>query len=63
MDAVEKLYESLFAVVAKRYVDREQFVVSDMVGYEVTALEELFRPLWGIAPLILERDLWFSLKG
>lgn len=61
--AAEKMYVSLFEVVAKRYVNKEQFVISDMVGYEVTAIEELFRPLWGIAPLLKERDLKFNLGG
>ena len=61
--AAEKMYVSLFEVVAKRYVNKEQFVISDMVGYEVTAIEELFRPLWGIAPLLKERNLKFNLGG
>ncbi len=63
LNAAEKLYVSLFETVARRYENREQFTVSDMVGYEVTAIEELFRPLWGIAALIKERDLKFSVNG
>lgn len=63
LDAAEKMYVSLFETVARRYENHEQFVVSDMVGYEVTAIEELFRPLWGIAALLKERDLKFTLGG
>ncbi len=63
LNAAEKMYVSLFETVARRYENREQFVVSDMVGYEVTAIEELFRPLWGIAPLLKEKDLAFTLLG
>ena len=58
-----KMYVSLLERSAKRYVNDEKYVVSDNVGFGCTRMEELFRPLWGIAPILNEGDLYITVDG
>lgn len=51
------MYVPLLNKVYKRFLSDAPYTVSDTVGYECTRIEELFRPLWGIAPLINETDM------
>ena len=60
MDLAEKMYISLLEKTAKRFYNDSLYVVSDVVGYECTRIEELFRPLWGIAPLLNEREMYIK---
>lgn len=59
----KNMYKSLLTRTAERYFNKEQYVISDHVGYCVTQIEELFRPLWGIAPFLKEGDLFLTVNG
>ena len=60
MDIAEQLYTPLFEKIARRFLGNEAYTVSDSVGFECTRIEEVFRPLWGVAPLINERDIYIN---
>lgn len=49
-------YIALLERTVKRYETGEVYVAVDHVGFECTRLEELFRPLWGIAPFLADAD-------
>lgn len=53
-------YIRLLERTAKRYESDYVPLLVDHVGYECTRLEELFRPLWGIAPFLSDSD--FKIK-
>ncbi len=63
LDTAEKMYISLMERVAHRYYTDEQYVVTDAVGFEVTKIEDIFRPMWGIAPVLKERDPEINVLG
>jgi len=52
----KQYYQTLLERTADRYVSNYTPVIVDHVGYECTRLEELFRPMWGIAPLLHDAD-------
>lgn len=54
-------YVKLLEKVARRYETNEVYTLVDLVGYECARVEELFRPLWGIAPFLHDRD--FKIKA
>ena len=56
-EAAEKMYVSLMTRTARRYYSDAPYVVSDYIGYSCTRMEELFRPLWGIAPFLKNGDI------
>ncbi len=56
-------YLSLLTRAARRYENSEIYLTVDHVGYECTRLEELFRPLWGIAPFLGDGDFRISVNG
>lgn len=56
-------YITLMERVARRYVNNEQYVIVDHVGYEVTRIEEVFRPLWGIAPFLSDKEFKIQVAG
>lgn len=62
-EAAEKMYASLLTRTAKRYYSDEPYVISDSVGFACTRIEELFRPLWGIAPFLKNGDIKLSVLG
>ena len=49
-------YKKLIERTANRYEENHIPVIVDRVGYECTRLEEIFRPMWGIAPLLHDKD-------
>ena len=59
----KELYLSLFERTAKRYESNEIYVAVDHVGFECTRIEELFRPLWGIAPFLADEDFCIRVCG
>lgn len=63
MDIAEKMYIDLLEYTAKNYYQKTYFTISDRVGYVCTQIEELLRPLWGIGPVIKERNLLFDFNG
>lgn len=63
MNLAYSLYIPMLEKAARRYQNGEIPVKIDHVGYSCTMLEELFRPLWGIAPLLLEREMTICVAG
>lgn len=59
----KKYYIDLLERTAKRYTSNYIPVTVDLVGYECTWLEELFRPLWGIAPFLSDADFKINVGG
>lgn len=51
------MYEALLGRAADRYFNRAVYTQLDRAGLECTKLEELFRPMWGLAPILRERKL------
>lgn len=51
-DLAKDYYIRLMERTVKRYETNEVYLTVDHVGYECTRIEELFRPLWGIAPFL-----------
>lgn len=60
MDLAEEMYLPLLKKVSDRFFGETAYTVSDTVGFECTRIEEVFRPLWGIAPLLNERNLYID---
>ena len=56
-------YISLITRGAKRYEGGEIYLTVDHIGYECTRLEELFRPLWGIAPFLKDESFKIDVLG
>lgn len=63
LDRAHALYIPILEKAARRYLTGEIPVTIDHVGFSCTMLEELFRPLWGIAPLLRERELTLHIDG
>ena len=63
MDCAQKMYEALLSKAAQRHYHNTVYTQVDRVGVECTKLEELFRPLWGLAPVIRERELFLTVDG
>lgn len=61
MDCAQTMYEALLTKAAQRHVGNAVYTLVDRVGMECTKLEELFRPMWGLAPVLKERELWITL--
>lgn len=57
------MYKALMTRTAERYYSSEPYVVSDYIGYSCTRVEELFRPLWGIAPFLKNGDIDITVRG
>lgn len=62
MDCAQKMYEALLSKAAQRHYDNMVYTLVDRVGVECTKLEELFRPMWGLAPVLKERDLQITVN-
>ena len=56
-------YIPLLERAARRYENNEIYLTVDHVGYECTRIEELFRPLWGIAPFLHDKDFAITVAG
>jgi len=63
MDCARKMYEALLSKAAQHHFDNTVYTQVDRVGVECTKLEELFRPMWGLAPVIKERELHITVNG
>lgn len=57
------MYKSLMTRTAYRYYSDEQYVISDYISFSCTRLEEIFRPLWGIAPFLRDGDIEIEVLG
>lgn len=56
-------YKAVYEKAADRYANKLQYTIVDTVGYNCTLIEELFRPLWAIAPVISENDFKINING
>ena len=56
-------YKAVYEKAADRYENKLQYTIVDTVGYNCTLIEELFRPLWAIAPVISENDFKINING
>ena len=63
MARTRELYINVMQRVADRYVARHNYTIIDGVGFNVTLVEELLRPLWGIAPIINECEFDVTVEG
>ncbi len=48
---------------AERRLSHRPCEVVDTVGYIPTHLEEMFRPFWGITPILREEELYLTVRG
>ena len=62
-DRAREMYVRLIERTAERYFGEKQYVIVDRVGYECTQIEDLLRPLWGIAPFLKEKDFSVNVGG
>lgn len=63
LDKVCDLYEAIISRAAERYVNNTAYTQLDRAGLECTKLEELFRPMWGLAPILKERTVMLHVNG
>ncbi|MBQ6824596.1 MAG: DUF2264 domain-containing protein [Clostridia bacterium] len=56
-------YIRLMERTARRYEMNEIYLTVDHLGYECTRIEELFRPLWGIAPFLQDEEFRITVGG
>ncbi|MBQ8894292.1 MAG: DUF2264 domain-containing protein [Clostridia bacterium] len=63
MELAKATYIPLLERAARRYENNEIYLTVDSTGYECTRIEELFRPLWGIAPLLRDTNFKINVSG
>ncbi len=63
MARTRELYINVMQRAADRYVGNHKYTIIDGVGFNVTLVEELLRPLWGIAPIINECEFDITVSG
>lgn len=63
LDKAVETYTAVYEKAADRYENNLQYTIVDTVGYNCTLIEELFRPLWAIAPVINENDFRINING
>lgn len=59
----KQTYKALLDRTAERYYGDYQYVISDKVSYECTFIEDVLRPMWGIAPFLKDNSLFVDVKG
>ncbi len=62
-EVAKRNYIALLERAAARYENEDVYLIVDHVGYECTRIEELFRPLWGIAPFLDDEDFRINDNG
>lgn len=62
-EKAKKTYKALLDRMSKRYSPDYQYVISDRVSFECTKMEDIFRPMWGIAPFINDGSLTVTHNG
>lgn len=58
-----KVCVPMLEAAAERRLSGKPSVVVDTIGYIPTLLEELFRPFWGLAPILSEEDIYLNIRG
>lgn len=62
-EQTKKTYQALLNRLAKRMDPSYRYTISDKVSFECTRLEDIFRPMWGIAPFLKNNDLEVEVDG
>lgn len=52
----------MLEAAAERRLSKRPCDVVDTIGYVSTQLEELFRPLWGLAPILNEQKIYLNIR-
>ena len=55
IDVAEKLCIPAMERAINNFIDDKVCLVADHISFECSKMEELFRPLWGIAPLLSKK--------
>lgn len=63
LDCAQHMYEAQLTKAANRYYTNAIYTQLDRAGLECTKLEELFRPMWGLAPVLRERKITLNIQG
>ena len=63
LDCAQRMYEAQLTKAANRYYTDAVYTQLDRAGLECTKLEELFRPMWGLAPVLKERKILLNIQG
>ena len=53
----------MLEAAAERRLSKRPSTVVDTIGYIPTLLEEMFRPFWGLAPILREEDVCLNIRG
>jgi len=62
-EKAKQTYVNLLNRMALRYDDNYQYVISDVGSYECTKMEDIFRPMWGIAPFLTDESIKVTVDG
>ncbi len=62
-DVARRILLPSVAEAAERFFSRENYVITDQVGFRLTEMEALLRPLWGVAPLLKTEDPEVTVNG
>ena len=62
-DVAKRILLPSLTDAAGRFFSREDYIITDQVGYILTEMEALLRPLWGIAPLLKQEELSVTVNG
>lgn len=63
VSVAEKLCIPAFEKAINKFYKNEQILIADHISYECSKMEELFRPLWGITPLLREKNYTITVCG
>ena len=63
IDVAEKLCIPAMERAINNFIDDKVCLVADHISFECSKMEELFRPLWGIAPLLSKKKYTITVCG
>jgi len=63
ISVAEKLCIPALEKAVDKFYSGKQITVADHISYECSKMEELFRPLWGITPLLREKSYTVNVCG
>ena len=63
ISVAEKTCIPMLEKAINNILENKPYTVIDHVSFECSKLEELLRPLWGIAPLLKQKDYYIMVKG
>ena len=62
-DVARRILLPSVAEAAERFFSRENYIITDQVGFRLTEMEALLRPLWGVAPLLKNEEPEVTVNG